>query len=533
LAPAIPTDVGAADDLFRAEDLAEGERRGISAAELRRQVGLLRSPPPPGVLVRPAVPGDGIERIQDYDVESLVAAHARAAAEGRFTAFVPASGAATRMFKSLLAVREARLTRRAELDRAADAGDRDAKDAAAFLQGLPRFAFLEALDAAVSARGQSLAERRAGDARPILDALLDHDALAYAETPKGLLAFHRYPDEVRTAFDEHLVEASALAADREHRVRLHMTVSPEHRAAFQARLEEVRSRREAASSGKLDVSFSFQDASTDTIAVDLEGKPVRGGDGRLLFRPGGHGALLANLNALGGDILYVKNIDNVVHDRLRGAVVRWRRILGGRLVALQEKIHGVLRDLESERRQEHAVAAGAELLERELRIALPADLAKGNLAKRVDLVRERLARPIRVCAMVRSQGDPGGGPFWVREPDGRITAQIVETAQVDRGNDAQRAIHSAATHFNPADMVLAVRDHHGEPYDLRRFVDASAVFIAEKSSGGRAIRALEHPGLWNGGMAGWTTLFVEVPAEIFQPVKAINDLLGPAHQPAP
>ena len=361
---------------------------------------------------------------------------------------------------------------------------------------------------------------------------LDPTGLAYADTPKGLLLFHRYPDTSRTAFEDHLVESFALAADAEGTTRLHFTVSAAHEEAFAKRLAAARTALEARLGARFAVSFSTQKSSTDTIALDLDGKPFRDKAGVLLFRPGGHGSLIANLADLataGADLVYVKNIDNVVHEDWRAPVVQWRRLLAGRLVLLQERLFAALRALDENAHDADAVAAGAAVLRDELGVHVP---VPGDAVPTPEAVRRLLDRPVRVCAVLRAKGDPGGGPFWVRASDGSLSPQIVETAQIDQASGMQRDVQSRATHFSPADMVLGVRDHRGEPFDLPFHVDPGAVFIAEKSSAGRALRALEHPGLWNGGMAQWNTLFVEVPPATFHPVKALTDLLDPAHQPS-
>lgn len=509
-----------------AEDLEHAAALGLTADELERQRRLLETPPPGVVLDRPCRVGDGVARIPLAEAEGWQQAHGRAAAAGRATYFVPASGAASRMFKSLLAVRARGPKTRDELDPS------DADDALAlrFLEGLPRFAFESQLDAALRSRGLDLeAALVRGDVASLLGALLDRDALALAGHPKGLLPFHRYDRSYRTAFEEHLVEAAHLAADAEGTTRLHFTVSPEHQPAFHEELERIRPHLEASHSRRFRVGFSTQKTSTDTIALADDGTPFRGEDGRLLFRPGGHGSLVANLADLaraGADLIFVKNIDNVVHDDWREPVLHWRSILLGRLARLQEALHEARRALEAD--GAGALPRASQVLESELGLGLT-----GDETQRTEHARRLLDRPTRVCGVLASDGDPGGGPFWVRDPAGDVSPQIVETAQIDTSSGAQRAIQAKATHVSPADMVLGVRNFRDEPHDLARHVDPEAVFVAEKSSGGRRLRALEHPGLWNGGMADWNTLFVEVPAEIFHPVKTLTDLLAPAHQPKP
>ncbi len=513
-----------------AQDLAQAADHGLGEDEISRQLALLLAPRPSILLDRPCTIGDGVRRIGEADMPELLAAQAEAAAAGRATCFIPASGAASRMFKSLLTVHGRGATTRASL--AGAPGDADAAVVLGFFDRVRDFAFAGDLASALSDRGTNLtACLERGEVSPVLDTLLGEDGLALPDKPKGLLPFHRYPGESRTAFDEHLVEAFDVAATSSGATRLHFTVSAAHQSGFEARLAASRTSLETSLRARLEVGFSTQQPATDTIAVDPSGRPFRDDRGALLFRPGGHGSLVANLADLardGADLIFVKNIDNVVHNDWRPEVVHWRRLLAGRLVVVQERLFAALRRLDRDP-DETAVAQATALLREELAIDVPD--TGGDLARAVATIRRHLDRPIRVCAVLRAEGDPGGGPFWVREADGSTSLQIVETAQIDQTSATQRAVQARATHFSPADMVLGVRSYRSKPFDLRRHVDASAVFIAEKSSGGRALRALEHPGLWNGGMADWNTLFVEVPPSIFHPVKALTDLLNPAHQP--
>jgi hypothetical protein len=513
-------------------DLERAAQRGIDESELRRQFAILTEPPPSTPIDRPCLIGDGIESIDQDRAALCLEAHGRAIEARRMSYFVPASGAATRMFKSLLALREVHWPDRASLARREEEGE--AREALRFLEQLDRFAFVPELSAALAGRGLDLEEcRERGLLDPILSVLLDSDGLDYANTPKGLLAFHRYPAGGRTAFEEHLREGSALAGPSNGTSALHFTVSPAHREAFESMLEHRRAAVETDCRTELSVGFSAQKPSTDTIAIDAEGNLFRDEDGQLLFRPGGHGSLIANLDDLarsGADLVFVKNIDNVVHRDFSGLVLRWRKVLAGRLVALQDRLFSALQEIRDEVPPPEAIESAARTIREELAIDLALDpLDRPGAAQHL---RRILDRPSRVCAVVRADGDPGGGPFWVREKDGTHSRQIVETAQIDTRDPEQERARARATHFSPADMVLGLKDATGRPFDLLRHVDRDAVFVAEKSSGGRVLKALEHPGLWNGSMADWNTLFVEVPSRIFQPVKTLNDLLEPAHQPS-
>ena len=458
-------------------DLAQLAERGIAPAEAERQLALLARPAGHADLVRPCTIGDGIERLSSTRIDALLAAHAQAASIGRVSAFVPASGAATRMFRELLAARELPGPLMPEAIRAS--ADPNARALREFMDELPRFAFADALAGVLARAGTRLETlRRDGPWRPVLDAFLDPSGLDAARAPKGLLPFHREGGEVRTAFEEHLIEACALASDAAGTRLLDVTVSPEHREGFERLLRERTGSLAQRHGGRWQVTFSEQHPSTDTLAADPKGGPFRDERGRLLFRPSGHGALIANLAESGRDLVFLKNIDNVAVSRLKGETERWSRALVGLAAELSAAIHD---------------------------------------------------RPVRVCGMVANTGEPGGGPFWVRGTDG-VSAQIVESAQVDLASASQAAVFQAATHFNPVFMAASLRDDAGRPHDLSRFVDDAAVIITRKSHGGRELLALERPGLWNGAMARWHTRFVEVPLAVFNPVKTVFDLLRPEHQ---
>lgn len=514
--------------MFDRADLGQLAALGISAEDAWRQMRLFAAPPPPAAIDRPCTVGDGIAVLDPPAREAALAAAARAAAAGRVAAFLPASGAATRMFQSLLAARggEGGVAERAALERRAAAGDAAAGEVLAFAGNLHRFAFAGALAGEVTRCGGDLEARlAAGDLAPVLAALLDANGLQYAALPKALILFHAYPDGARTAFAEQLCEAAATGASAEGLVRMHLTVSPEHLDRFRAVLDEIGPQCEARAGVRIEVGFSTQHPSTDTLAAGLDNQPFRNLDGGLLLRPGGHGALIENLAELGGDLVFIKTIDNVQPEHLREPAMLWRRLLVGHLALLQEELFAHIERL-SRGPAAADLAAACRFGNARLGLALADDADAAATVAALD-------RPLRVCGMVRNTGEPGGGPFWVRGGDGRTTAQIVESAQVDHGDPAQHARFVAATHFNPVFMACAVRDWRGRAFDLHSFVDSSAVFISRKSKDGRALKALERPGLWNGAMARWHTLFVEMPDAAFTPVKTVNDLLRPAHQPPP
>jgi len=510
------------DAAFTPRDLELLAARGVSVTEAERQLALLRSPPPAPRLVRPCTLGDGIDAIPDARADALEALAMAAAGAGRVTIFVPASGAATRMFQDLLACRAlpGPLTR-ADVESGAAEERRGCATLLRFVDAAERFAFAPALRAALARNGADLdALLPGGPYRPLLDALLDREGLGYADAPKGLLPFHTYPDGVRTAFDEHRVEAARVARDAQGVARLHLTVSPEHRAAFEARRDAA----PALAGVRPEIGFSEQKPATDTLAIDDAGAPFRDATGALLLRPAGHGALIENLADLGGDLVFLKNVDNVAVDPFKPPSIRWARVLVGRLVELETRCRELRARLATGDRASVDEAAAF------LRETFGGGAAPGATSREALL--DQLDRPLRVCGMVPNTGEPGGGPFWVHDASEGIRPQIVESAQVDARDPEQQRRFASGTHFNPVFLACAMRDAAGRPHDLARFVDPDTAIVTRKSADGRALVALERPGLWNGAMGRWNTVFVEVPLAVFNPVKTVLDLLRPEHQPA-
>ena len=498
--------------MFTDAEMLQLERHGIALEDAQRQLDLLRSPPDPVRLDRPCRLGDGIHAVPESDHAALLELHGKAVDAGRLVKFVPASGAASRMFQALTAG-YARLA------------EGVAEPAVArFLENRERFAFAGELEQALAARGMG----GTADPRHVLQTLLFGEGLGYRNRAKGLIPFHAYPDGARTPFEEHLVEGAVYAARGGREAAVHFTVSLDQRAEFEALFARVKRSLRARFRVSFRVGFSHQDPSTDTLAVDPGGEPFRDGDGAILFRPGGHGALLENVERLRGDIVVVKNIDNVVPDARKTPTVLWKKLLAGHLIRLQSQSFELLGALEAgEQGAVHRGLAWCADHLGSIRARKLLESGAGQVGHAY--LRDRLDRPLRVCGVVKNQGEPGGGPFWVR--GGPESPQIVESSQVDLRDEEQRAQWDASTHFNPVDLVCGVRNRDGEPHDLRRFVDASTVFIARKSHEGRELKALERPGLWNGAMAEWNTVFVEVPIETFAPVKTVFDLLRPEHQP--
>lgn len=513
---------------FTERDREQLRERGISPGQAAGQLAAFAAGAPRAVLDRPCTRDDGIAVLCESELERLCRLGGEAARTGRFLKFVPASGAATRMFQDLTAARDR------DPDRAARVAD---------LEGLPeypvlrefmdrteRFAFHSDLERELRRRGHRLrALRGAGRFREVLDCLLGDPGLGYGVLPKAVVPFHRYPDERRTPVAEHLALARDHVRDRSGRVRVHFTVSPEHRAAVERHAVET-CRRYEDDATRYEVTLSEQRPDTDTLAAGPDDLPFRQPDGSLLLRPGGHGALLANLNGLDADVVFIQNIDNVTVRP--DAAVRYRKAMAGCLVEIRARAFEYLDELDGLRpgAAPSFLDDAIDFVRTALSVVPPEGMKDAPAADRARFLRETLDRPLRVCGMAPSTGEPGGGPFWVRGADGACSLQIVESAQVDMAQPRQREVFAASTHFNPVDMVCGVRDRRGRRFDLARFADPSRVSISVKSSRGRKLKALELPGLWNGAMARWNTVFVEVPGECFAPVKTVLDLLRPEHQ---
>ena len=438
--------------------------------------------------------------------------------ERKVVKFVPASGAASRMFKNLFGFLEA------EYNEPQTDFEKE------FFDKITNFAFYDDLNAACQkTAGKDIPTLLAdGQYKPVVAALLEEAGLNYGQLPKGLLKFHRYDAGARTPVEEHLVEGALYATNRSGLVNVHFTVSPEHRALFEKLVEEKANLFAKRYGVHYEVSFSEQKSSTDTIAADENNEPFRV-DGKLFFRPGGHGALIENLNDLDADIVFIKNIDNVVPDKFKSDTITYKKLLAGVLVTLQQKVFGYLQLLESGKYTHEQVIDILQFLQRELFCKLP-DTKLLEDTELVVYLKKKLNRPMRVCGMVKNVGEPGGGPFLAYNPDGTISLQILESSQIDMNDPEKKAMFEQGTHFNPVDLVCAIRNYKGEKFDLTKYVDPATGFISSKSKSGRNLKALELPGLWNGAMSDWNTVFVEVPLTTFNPVKTVNDLLRKQHQ---
>ncbi len=517
-------------DMLTPTDLQQMQTRGMTLEAIQQQLAWFQRGFPFVSLQRPCTARDGITVLTPHEIERLTELHDRAAQTGRIVKFVPASGAASRMFQSLLALNMRPDLTPQSVAQAAASGDRDCHQFHQFLTKLDHFAFAPALRCVMARDGLSLDETlTTGRYYELLTYLLTPTGLNYANLPKGMIHFHRYTDHARTAFEEHLVEALAYTQDETHTARIHFTVPVEHQEAIASYLQQVALRFEQAGR-RLHLTFSVQKPSTDTIAVDHDNQPFRDANGELAFRPGGHGALLANLHDLQGDIIFVKNIDNVAPDHLKADTYLYKKALGGYLVALQNELFTHVRRLRHPTVEPQAFRDAWIFVQQRLHLHAPMAVQQARTETQRAFLLQKLHRPLRVCGMVRNTGEPGGGPFWVRQPDGTLSLQVIESSQVNLQSGEQRAVWQAATHFNPVDLVCGVRDFAGDSFDLPRFSDPETGFISLKSKDGKELRALELPGLWNGAMAEWNTVFVEVPLSTFTPVKTVYDLLRPEHQ---
>lgn len=513
--------------MFTPKDNLQITNRGSHIEDVELQIEKFKRGFPYMQLVKPALIDNGIIQLDDAAIKSSEDVFARAVDQGLdLVKFVPASGAASRMFQKLFTFRDAAKTN-AQAKLLIE--EPEHADVNLFFNRLEDFAFFaalsEGLDGIVNPEGEV-------KYLEVLDFLLSEKGLNYGFLPKGLLCFHRYDAGIRTPVEEHLEEGARYCTTNKGVVKLHFTVSAEHHALFEAKSAAAAKIVGAQHGVTYSISFSEQKPTTDTIAVDPENKPFRKTDGTLLFRPGGHGALLENLNDIDGDVIFVKNIDNVVPDRLKETTVHYKKALAGLLLSYREKIFGYLEALSqpADKIKDALLDEVSSFLLNELCVEPTDDLQRAEKKALVAYLFDKLNRPIRVCGMVKNEGEPGGGPFWAQNSDQTISLQIVEGSQIDPVADDQQKILAGSTHFNPVDLICGVRNYKGEKFDLLKFRDPDTGFISSKSKDGKPLKAQELPGLWNGAMADWNTLFIEVPVSTFNPVKTVNDLLRAEHQ---
>lgn len=498
---------------FTEKDIQQLAGRGITAIQAAEQIEQLRKGFPGIQLTSPAIIGDGILAMTESRADEYMESFNKAAPDLNLLKFVPASGAATRMFKALF-----------------EGGDAQSADRKEVRERLSEFAFYRPLVELAEKQGIAEDQLASIPGQQLFNLILQPAGLGFGMLPKGMIPFHRYENKTRTAFEEHLHEGLHHSCGADNKVRIHFTVQQDFLADIMAFLQLQANAISSKTDKQFELSFSVQSPATDTLAIDANGAPVRNADGSLLFRPGGHGALIHNLNGLSAELIFVKNIDNVVSDRHKYQGIRHKMVLAGLALELHRRIS----------KYQRAIAMGRTPLElcREIQhfllehffLETPKNLLDRSARRDfITWVSPVLNRPLRVCGMVRNEGEPGGGPFWVYDKHTGRSLQIVEKSQINTSDPAQKAILDAATHFNPVDLVCMTRDYTGKAYNLLRFVDPQTGFVSEKSHQGHIIRALELPGLWNGAMANWNTVFVEVPASTFSPVKTVNDLLRPLH----
>lgn len=506
--------------MLNANDLELLKAKGISEAQIEEQLACFVKGFPFLEIAASASVEKGILVIsKEEQADYMSAWDAYLAKNKKIVKFVPASGAASRMFKNLYEFLSA------AYDEPTSAFEQK------FFSEINKFAFYDALNAKCLENEEKdiptlMTE---GKYKAIVSNLLESKGLNYGQLPKGLLLFHAYPGKMRTAMEEHLAEGAMYAKNNAGEVNIHFTVSPEHKALFEQLVQDKKGEYEEKFSVKYDISFSAQKPSTDTMAADMENQPFRDKSEKLLFRPGGHGALIENLNDVDADVVFIKNIDNVVPDSFKCSTVIWKKVIAGVLVTLQERIFNYLNLIESGKYTHEQVEEMIHFLQEDLCIKNPETKLLED-AELILYIKSKLLRPLRVCGMVKNVGEPGGGPFLAVNPDGTVSLQVLESSQIDMNDPAKKAMFEKGTHFNPVDLVCAVRNHKGEKYNLPEYVDKNTGFISYKSKDGRELKALELPGLWNGAMSDWNTIFVEVPIETFNPVKTVNDLLRPEHQ---
>jgi len=504
------------------KDLKQLDSKGISKEKVQNQIQTFKEGIPFVELSQAAVVGNGILRFSEKEQLDLIQYFEDNRKNLELLKFVPASGAASRMFKAMFNFLDSYEPSKEKLSEYIErTGDTDAKK---FTENLSDFPFYDL----IMSRIEGKASNKDEEAYLFVKEMLTENGLDYGFYPKGLLPFHKYETGTATPFEEHLKEA-ALYAKTKGKANLHFTVSQQHDEMFAKEEASVGPKISKKTDTVFDVSYSNQKPSTDTIAVDMDNKPFKNSDGSILFRPGGHGALIENLNDQDADIIFIKNIDNVVIDKNLETVSNSKKMLAGVLKKVQDKAFAYAKLLEGDISIEKADEIKA-FLEKDLNVRMPKNYDDFSVDEQKSILMDRINRPIRICGMVKNEGEPGGGPFWIKDGEGNISLQIIESAQIDMNNKVQADIVQNSTHFNPVDLVCGVRNHKGEKFNLLDFVDTKQGFITGKTKEGKELKALELPGLWNGGMAFWNTLFVEVPLVTFNPVKTVNDLLKPTHQ---
>ncbi|MEA2106275.1 MAG: DUF4301 family protein [Bacteroidota bacterium] len=506
--------------MFTKKDIKQIEKQGLTIKEVEKQLERFKQGFPYLNLIKPATISDGVIQLDEAEISAYNKLYDDSKPDA--LKFVPASGAASRMFKFLFEFYGQAKNQYESLDQIEN------DEVKKFFREIKKFAFYDELKATLQSTGYDIDKLlKNGEYKIILHYFLTEEGLNYGAKPKAVLLFHQDGHKIKTAFEEHLIEGAAYAKNNNGKVKIYFTISPEqHAKMFDELLQKVKNEYEQKLNVQFEITYSQQKPSTDTIAVDLDNNLFRNDDETLLFRPGGHGALIENLNELTSDIIFIKNIDNVVPDRLKSETIRYKKALAGILISMREKVFQYLEKLESDKVAQNTIDEIIEFIQHDL--CYHFNLEKSDDPK--NILFTILNRPIRVCGMVKNEGEPGGGPFWIKHPDNHTDLQIVETSQINQNDSGQMDILKQSTHFNPVDLVCCMNDYKGKKFNLLQYRDPETGFISNKSKDGRDLKAQELPGLWNGAMANWNTVFVEVPGITFNPVKTVNDLLRPEHQ---
>lgn len=513
---------------FSSHDFVTIYKKGIHLSTIKDHLMLFSKGISKTNVVKPAVIGDGIVGFTDSQFEELVNYFDDNINNQKLLKFVPASGAASRMFKFLNEFLR-------DFDIENDTinsyvNKKNETNLPVFLAGLDKFPFYDTIKTILQELHEDYSDWSSDKKHyNFIKLLLDPEYFNFSNKPKAILPFHRYATHTATPIEEHLNEAALYASSKEV-ANLHFTISEIHKSQFEKIIGKEVSKVESKFNTKINIEFSFQNASTDTIAVTLDNKPFRNEAGELVFRPAGHGALLNNLNNIDADVIFIKNIDNVIQNHIH-TIALYKKALAGHLLRVQKEVHRILVRMENKELNEEEITHLIAFFQKELNIMIIEDFHKYTFENKLLHIEELLNRPIRVCGMVKNEGEPGGGPFWTLDNKGHLSLQIVESSQIDLQSPAQAQLFSQATHFNPVDIVCSIKDYKGNKFDLNRFVDHQSGFTVVKNKNGKDLKAYELPGLWNGAMANWITIFVEVPLITFNPVKTVNDLLKPAHQP--
>lgn len=499
------------------KDLEQLQALSLTPERVQQQIDHFKEGFPKSRLDAAATPdNNGIRCLSDKEITRYEKQYRTLGKDKKILKFVPASGAATRMFKDLYSFSSTYFG-------VAGNFGKEFPEVKTFLENIHSFAFFNDLKACMLKSDLDIEDYlHRGDYSTVINFLLKEQYLGYGSLPKALLKFHRYGEVQRTPLEEHIVEGALYARNTDNTVNLHFTISPEHRAGFRKKIAEVKQYYESTFGIKLKITFSEQKHYTDIIAVDEQNNPVRDENGSLIFRPGGHGALIENLNEQRADLIFIKNIDNVVPDWMKHTTVIYKQVLAGMLLELREKVFDALRALDN-RPDKKTINKLIRFAKDELNIMVPEDCNAQTL-------HALLNRPMRICGMVKNLGEPGGGPFYTIDTKGRRSLQVVESAQINHNDPQQEKIFQASTHFNPVDLVCSTKNYRGRYFDLRCYVDPKTGFISKKTKGALTLKSQELPGLWNGAMADWITLFVEVPVATFNPVKTVNDLLRKEHR---